>query len=124
MHAEIYRHLSHANAVVHTHSPYASSFAVNHQEIPAVLIEMLPFLKGKLDVSPYAQKGSPEVGLNAVPILERKNACLMANHGVVAIGGTLPEAYTNSVYVEDAAKIYHLALCSGHPVVIKEYEEV
>ena len=49
---------------------------------------------------------------------------LMANHGVVAIGGTLPEAYTNSVYVEDAAKIYHLALCSGHPVVIKEYEEV
>ena len=65
-----------------------------------------------------------EVGLNAVPILERKNACLMANHGVEAIGGTLPEAYTNSVYVEDAAKIYHLALCSGHPVVIKEYEEV
>ena len=54
----------------------------------------------------------------------KKNACLMANHGVVAIGGTLPEAYTNSVYVEDAAKIYHLALCSGHPVVIKEYEEV
>ena len=92
MHAEIYRHLSHANAVVHTHSPYASSFAVNHQEIPVVLIEMIPFLKGKLEVSPYAQQGSAEVGLNAVPILERKNACLMANHGVVAIGGTLPEA--------------------------------
>lgn len=83
MHAEIYRHLSHANAVVHTHSPYASSFAVNHQEIPVVLIEMIPFLKGKLEVSPYAQQGSAEVGLNAVPILERKNACLMANHGVV-----------------------------------------
>lgn len=45
MHAEIYRHLSHANAVVHTHSPYASSFAVNHQEIPVVLIEMIPFIK-------------------------------------------------------------------------------
>ena len=77
MHAESYRHLSHANAVVHTHSPYASSFAVNHQEIPVVLIEMIPFLKGKLEVSPYAQQGSAEVGLNAVPILERKNACLM-----------------------------------------------
>ena len=58
MHAEIYRHLSHANAVVHTHSPYASSFAVNHQEIPVVLIEMIPFLKGKLEVSPYAQQGT------------------------------------------------------------------
>ena len=52
MHAEIYRHLSHANAVVHTHSPYASSFAVNHQEIPVVLIEMIPFLKGKSKVEP------------------------------------------------------------------------
>ena len=75
MHAEIYRHLSHANAVVHTHSPYASSFAVNHQEIPVVLIEMIPFLKGKLEVSPYAQQGSAEVGLNAVPILERQSRC-------------------------------------------------
>ncbi|MDO5348519.1 MAG: class II aldolase/adducin family protein [Lachnospiraceae bacterium] len=123
MHAEIYRHLDHVNAVVHTHSPYATSFAVNHQEIPVILIEMIPFLKGKLEVSPYAAQGSAQVGLNAVPILERKNACLMANHGVVAVGKTLDEAYINSIYTEDTAKIYHMALSSGQPVVIPGYEE-
>lgn len=123
MHAEIYKHLPHVGAVVHTHSPYATSFAVNHQEIPVILIEMIPFLKGKLEVSPYAEQGSAQVGLNAVPILERKNACLMANHGVVAVGATLDEAYTNSVYAEDTAKIYHMALASGRPVVIPGYEE-
>lgn len=123
MHAEIYKHLPRVRAVVHTHSPYATCFAVNQQEIPVILIEMIPFLKGKLEVSRYAEQGSAEVGLNAVPILERKNACLMANHGVVAVGGTMEEAYINSVYVEDTAKIYHMALSAGQPVVIPGYEE-
>lgn len=123
MHAEIYKHLPHVKAVVHTHSPYATSFAVNHQEIPVILIEMIPFLKGKLEVSEYAQQGSAQVGLNAVPILGRKNACLMANHGVVAVGTSMEEAYINSVYVEDTAKIYHMALAAGSPVVIPGYEE-
>lgn len=122
MHAEIYKHLPHVGAVVHTHSPYATAFAVNHQEIPVILIEMVPFLKGKIEVSPYAEQGSAEVGLNAVPILQRKNTCLMANHGVVSVGESLDQAYINSVYTEDAAKIYHLALGCGQPVVIPEYE--
>ena len=87
------------------------------------MIEMIPFLKGSIEVSPYATQGSAEVGLNAVPILERKNACLMANHGVVAVGATMAEAYINSVYVEDTAKIYHMALSVGTPIEIPGYEK-
>ena len=118
MHAEIYKHLEEVKAVVHTHSPFATSFAVNHQEIPVILIEMVPFLKGSVEVSPFAPQGSAEVGSNAVPILERKNACLMANHGVAAVGSTIDQAYINSVYVEDSAKIYHMALSVGTPKII------
>ena len=123
MHAEIYKHLTHVRAVVHTHSPYATSFAVNHQEIPVVLIEMIPFLKGKLEVSAYAEQGSAQVGRNVVEILRRRNACLMANHGVVAVGESLESAHINSVYVEDTARIYHMALACGKPLVIPGYEE-
>ena len=54
MHAEIYRQLPEVGAIVHTHSPYAASFAVLHKEIPVILIEMIPFLKGSVEVSPYA----------------------------------------------------------------------
>lgn len=122
MHAAIYENLTHVKAIVHTHSPYATSFAVLRKEIPVVLIEMVPFLKGSLEVSDYAKQGSAEVGSNAVPILKRKNACLMANHGVVAVGETMDRAYTNSIYVEDTAKIYHMALTVGTPVVLKEEE--
>lgn len=120
MHAELYRHLPEVRAVVHTHSPYATCYAVNHQEIPVILIEMLPFIKGSIEVSPYAVQGSAQVGLNAVPILKRKNACLMANHGVLAVGNDMEQAYINSVYTEDVAKIYHMASCVGTPVVIEE----
>ena len=118
MHAEIYRNVEHVNAVVHTHSPYATSFAVLQKEIPVILIEMLPFLNGSLEVSPYASQGSSQVGLNAVPILKRKNACLMANHGVVAVGKDVDQAYLASVYAEDVAKVYHMALTVGTPIEI------
>ena len=120
MHAEIYKGVSRVGSVVHTHSPYATAFAVNHQEIPVILIEMIPFLKGSVEVSEFAAQGSPEVGINAVPVLERKNAALMANHGVVTVGENIDSAYINAVYVEDAAKIYHMALTAGTPKVIEQ----
>lgn len=120
MHAEIYRNVDRVQAVVHTHSPYATSFAVLQKEIPVVLIEMPIFLNGSIEVSPYAAQGSARVGLNAVPILKTKNACLMANHGVVAVGENLEKAYLASVYAEDTAKIYHMALSVGKPIEIKE----
>ncbi len=122
MHAEIYREVERVNAIVHTHSPYATSFAVVHKEIPVILIEMLPFLNGSIEVSPYAMPGSAEVGRNAVPILKRKNACLMANHGVVAAGESIDRAYLAAVYTEDTAKIYHMALSVGTPVELS-YQE-
>ena len=121
LHAEIYKNLPHVKAVVHTHSPYATSFAVLNKEIPVILIEMIPFLKGSIEVSAYAAQGSAEVGINALPILKNKNACLLANHGVVSVGESLDKAYINSIYTEDAAKIYHMALSVGEPVIIKDY---
>ena len=118
MHAEIYKDLPHVKGIVHTHSPYATSFAVVRKEIPVILIEMEPFIKGSIEVSPYAVQGSQEVGTYAVPILREKNACLLANHGVVAVGDTLVGAYLSAAYAEDAAKIYHMALGVGTPYVI------
>lgn len=123
MHSVIYQRVERVGAVVHTHSPYATSFAVNHMEIPVVLSEMAPFLNGAIEVAPYAIQGSMQLGLNVYPILKGKNAALMANHGVVAVGGSVEEAYDNAIYAEEAAKIYHRALCVGEPVVLEKYRE-
>jgi L-ribulose-5-phosphate 4-epimerase len=120
LHAEVYRHCNRAKAVVHTHSPYATSFAVSNESIPIILIEMVPFIGGDVPVAGFSVPGTIEVGVEAVKVLQDRDACLMQNHGVVCLGDTLEHAYKCSVYVEDAAKIYHLAKLNGNASLIQE----
>lgn len=123
LHAQIYQNMEQVCAIVHTHSPYATAFAVTHDPVPTILIEMIPFLGGNVPVSKFAFPGTEQVGTNAVEQLRDRNACLMENHGVVAVGGTMEQAYVRAVYVEDAAKIYHMAACVGKPVSISAEDE-
>lgn len=119
MHAAIYEKKPGVSAVFHTHSPYATAFAVNRQTIPAVLIEAFAFLGGDIRCADYATPGTKEVGLNAVPALEGRRGCTLANHGVLAVGGDLAQAYLNAEYIEDVAKIYTIARSVGTPVELK-----
>lgn len=113
MHAVVYQNKEEVSSILHTHSPYATSFAVNKQEIPVILIEMVPFLGGNVPVAEFALPGTDEVGEAAVKALQERNACLMTNHGVLAVGMTIEQAHIRAVYAEDAAKIYSLALSNG-----------
>ena len=119
MHLEIYRKYPDINAIVHTHSPFATGFAVNRQDIPLILIEMKPFLGGEIKVAPFKSPGSLELGQAITPYLEKANSCLLANHGTVSCGKDMEEACTASAYVEDAAKIYYYAKTSGTPVILE-----
>ncbi len=120
MHAAVYSHCPDVSAVFHTHSPYATAFAVNHQTIPAVLIEALVFLGGDIRCAPYATPGTEEVGLNAVPALDGRKGCTLANHGVLAVGDDLAQAYLNAEYIEDVAKVYAIAKSIGTPVELQK----
>ena len=120
MHAAVYSHCPDVSAVFHTHSPYATAFAVNHQTIPSVLIEALVFLGGDIRCAPYATPGTEEVGLNAVPALDGRKGCTLANHGVLAVGDDLAQAYLNAEYIEDVAKVYAIAKSIGTPVELQK----
>lgn len=119
MHAAIYRSDDTVNAIVHTHSPYATAFAINHMSIPVVLYEIVYFLGGDIPLAEGAIPGTDAVGENAVKVLRDRYGCLMANHGALAVGDTLDRAYTRAVYIEDAAKAYSLALSHGPVTVIE-----
>lgn len=113
MHAAVYKEREDVGAVVHTHSPYATSFAVNREPIPIILIEMIPFLGGDMLVADFAMPGTEDVGREALKVLKGRNACLMSNHGVLAVGENLEQAHIRAIYAEDAAKIYSLAKSNG-----------
>lgn len=120
MHAVIYKNDPAVRSIVHTHSPYATAFAVINESIPVVLVEMVFFLGGDIRVAPLTVQGTEEVGLGCAEALKGRGACLLQNHGAVSVGKDLPQAFIRTEYTEDAAKIYHMAKAVGTPVHIPE----
>ena len=120
MHVEIYKNYPKYNAIVHTHSPIATAFAVSRKKIPLILIEMKPFLGGEIEVAPFKPSGSLELAKSLIPYLKKSNSCLLANHGVVSCGKNIESAFLSAEYVEDAAKIYYYSLNIGEPKIIEE----
>lgn len=123
LHAAVYRSNEKAGAIVHTHSPYATAFAINNMTIPVVLYEIVFFLGGDIPCAEGAIPGTDAVGENCVKVLKDRYGCLMGNHGALAYGDTLERAYTRAVYIEDAAKAYSIALSHG-PVKVIESADV
>jgi L-ribulose-5-phosphate 4-epimerase len=118
MHTMILRQRPDIFAVVHTHSPYATSFAVTGTPVPPILIEMVGFLGGGIPVAGFELPGSAELGAGALRSLEHRHACLLSNHGVIAVGENIDQAFIRAEYVEDAAKIYSLSLQAGTPRLV------
>lgn len=123
MHKAIYER-GLAESVVHTHSPYATAFAVNQKDIPLILIEMIPFLGGEVHCTKFAPAGSFELAEITADGLKDKNVCLLANHGVVAVGEMIEQAYIRAEYVEDAAKICKLAMIGGEIVTVTSNKNI
>lgn len=113
LHAGIYKHHPRFNSVYHTHSPYATSFSVIGEGIPIILVEMIPYLGGDIPLAPFGLPGTDDLPLSVIEPLRKRNACLLESHGVVAAGSNLDQTLTRAIYVEDAAKIYHMGRSVG-----------
>jgi len=119
MHAAIYSKLPHVAAVVHTHPPYVMAFATTGVEIPVICLEILS-VGGPVPVTPYACPGSREAGMIASECFISRpalKALVLRNHGLVAIGENLEQAFQVSFNCEIGAQVYHIALQTGRPPV-------
>ncbi len=100
------------DAVVHTHSRYAAAFAVARLDLPFICNESLATRSERVLVTEYAPPGSTDLGEQALAAFAQQpasRAVLLANHGVVAVGPTLDDAFTVAHSVEWTAEICHLA---------------
>jgi L-fuculose-phosphate aldolase len=124
MHIGIYRVRPPVAGIVHTHSPYATTLACLGWEIPPVHY-MLAMLSedGRVPVAPYATYGTDQLARAASETLGAAHkACLLQNHGTVAIGRSPSEAFSRSVVLEDMAGLYYRAMLAGEPVVLEPGE--
>jgi L-ribulose-5-phosphate 4-epimerase len=114
-HLYIYRHRDDVGGVVHTHSPYATAFAILGRPIPVYLTAMADEFGCSVPVSDYARIGGDEIGKEIVEKIGMSPAILVKNHGVFTIGTTPLSAVKAAVMLEDIAKTVHLALLLGQP---------
>lgn len=105
LHCAIYTARADVNAIVHTHSAYASAFAAAHKAIPGVIEDLVQIVGGEVKVASYALPGSPELGQRAVEALARRDGVLLANHGVLGVAATLDQALLVCQIIEKSAII-------------------
>lgn len=109
MHACVYRERAEANAVIHTHSPRTTSFALAHQALPCVYEAFLRFgIIGDVPVADWAPRGSPEAVSFIVEQLRRHPAVpavLLANHGLLAFSSDPLATAQLIIIMEEAAQL-------------------
>lgn len=120
LHLAVYQARPDIQAIVHTHSVFASACAVARKAIPPIIEDLVQVAGGSVDVAEYALPGTPELAANVVAALADKQAVLMANHGVVGGGQSLAEAMLACELVEKAAQIYLYATQLGGAVVLSD----
>ncbi len=121
-HLDILRGRPEAGAVVHTHAPYCTTLSILRRDIPAVHYMIAAFGGSTVRCAPYATFGTAELAGLALQAMEGRNACLLANHGMIVAGPDLARAMWLAVELETLAKQYCLSLTIGGPVVLTDAE--
>ena len=120
MHIAIYKSRPKVQAVIHTHSPFATMLSIVRKNIPIIMEEMYIFLGGSIDVSEFGEAHTEEIGEVALNALGLKNAALLANHGCIVCGKSLDHAIKFAELVEKLAKMYWGALQIGEPKILSK----
>lgn len=105
MHAKIYGKRPDVNAIIHTHPPFATSFASCGKEIPIISVDAASVIGHDIPVAKYRPPGGIELAEEVVRVLGDGRAVLLANHGLVTVAESLEEAYHGTVLAENEAKL-------------------
>jgi len=114
MHTFVFQNRDDINACVHSHAPYATSFAVAGIEITEDILPEVVLFIGGIPLTEYAPPGTDAVPKSLEPHIEKNNAFLLRNHGLLTIGKSIEEAYNRHEIVEHYAHIIHLARQLGN----------
>jgi len=118
LHRDILAARPDAHAIVHTHSLYCTAVACLRRPIPAIHYMIVLAGSDEIPCADYATFGTAELAASVVRALGRGHACLMANHGMVALGDSLTSALRLAAEIETLAAQYWLAAQLGQPHVL------
>ena len=122
-HRDIYLNKKNAQAIVHAHSPHATAVSSHGKSIPP--FHYMIALAGGEDIkcAEYATFGTEKLSNNVIKALKNRSACLMSNHGQVAFGKNLEQAFELAQEIENICHQYTIALKLGEPKILS-FEEM
>lgn len=121
-HRDIYASRPEAGAIVHTHSPFATSLACLRMEIPAFHYMIARFGGATVRCADYATFGTQALSDAMLKALAGRSACLMAQHGMTVFGRDLDQALAHAVELEALCEQYWRALQLGQPSLLSAEE--
>ncbi len=121
-HKAIYAVRDEINAIVHVHSPYATGIACTRQDIPAFHYMVAVAGGDSIRCASYATFGTEQLSINALQALAGRKACLLANHGMIALGENLKSAFKLAQEIEVLAQHYWICRQAGSPVLLDDEE--
>ena len=121
-HHDIYVSRPDIGAVVHAHPIYCTALAMARRGIPPCHYMVATFGGDDVRCAGYATFGTSELSALALAALEGRQACLLANHGMIACGRDLRQAMWRAVELESLARQYHASLAFGGPVLLSGEE--
>lgn len=122
MHMGLYQRRAEAQAIVHCHARHSTILACAHREIPPLHYMVAVGGGASVPVAPYATFGSDDLADNVAATLDGRRACLMANHGLITLGPSLPVAMAIAEEIEEQAAVYCGTLAIGGPKLLDRAE--
>jgi L-fuculose-phosphate aldolase len=121
-HRDLYAARPEAGAVLHAHSPFATSLACLRRDIPAFHYMIARFGGDTLRCADYATFGTQALSDHALKAMENRSACLLANHGMLLFGRDLKQALDLGIELECLCEQYWRACQLGEPVLLDAEE--
>ena len=124
MHTIFYRERQDVHAVVHTHAPYASVFAIIDEPIPMVVTEAALCVGGPVQVAPYTRPGTDDLARVVLETMGDGVSVLLGQHGMITVGHNLGEAYAATIATEVSARLTIFARSMGATPLALDLDEV
>jgi L-fuculose-phosphate aldolase len=121
-HRDILRARADVNAIVHTHSPYATVLTTLRRDLPAVHYMIAAFETTVIRCTDYAPYGTPELSALAVVGLGQAQGVLLGNHGAIVTGADISRALWRAGEIESLARTFYMASLAGTPVILSDAE--
>lgn len=123
MHRIMYKYRNDLDAIIHTHTTFAATISCLNQTLPAVHY-LVAFAGIDVKCAPYATYGTVALAKNAFEAMKNRKACLLSNHGLLAGGASLGEAFAVTEEIEFCCELYYRSKTIGNPVILPEDEMI